>query len=328
MVRDLTNTKVSLDGVVDWGNSPHPPAPDAAVEAEVLERFVAAGVAPNTKKALVAGWDAWEKWATARGSHVFPARGWDVAVWLCWLRERGNAASTVRLRRWAVAAKHKDAGLPDPTRERVVVDALKGIGRVDAANTWQAAPLRGTDFSKIIETTNVTKRAGCRDLAMLAVMRDGMLRGSEVCAVRWCDITVRNDGLGVLLIRRSKTDQEGVGWRRLLSEVTMKFVLDWQAWRRVELSDGVIDEQERMFGLKNYAGVTARLELRGRYAKLHGLTSHSVRVGAAQDLAEAGMSLPQIMQIGRWKSSTMVARYIEHLVEKGSGSAGVLSALV
>ncbi len=38
-------------------------------------------------------------------------------------------------------------------------------------------------------------------------------------------------------------------------------------------------------------------------------TGHSGRVGSAQDLTRGGHSLPQIMQLGRWKSPAMPARY-------------------
>ena len=38
-------------------------------------------------------------------------------------------------------------------------------------------------------------------------------------------------------------------------------------------------------------------------------TGHSGRVGMAQDLAKTGAELPALMTAGRWKSSTLPARY-------------------
>lgn len=66
-----------------------------------------------------------------------------------------------------------------------------------------------------------------------------------------------------------------------------------------------------------------------RYARLAGLdpavfSGHSARVGAAQDMAAAGFSIPQIMQAGRWKSERQLMRYIEHLV-MGRGAAAMLA---
>ena len=54
---------------------------------------------------------------------------------------------------------------------------------------------------------------------------------------------------------------------------------------------------------------------RARSAGLKGaFSSHSLRIGAAQDLVAAGKSLPAIMQDGRWKSPQMVLRYARKLL--------------
>ena len=42
-----------------------------------------------------------------------------------------------------------------------------------------------------------------------------------------------------------------------------------------------------------------------------GFTGHSGRVGMAQDLVKSGVELPALMTAGRWKSSTIPARYTE-----------------
>ena len=52
-----------------------------------------------------------------------------------------------------------------------------------------------------------------------------------------------------------------------------------------------------------------------------GLSGHSARVGAAQDMIASGIELPAILQAGRWKSTTMVNRYGERLLARRSGSA-------
>lgn len=68
--------------------------------------------------------------------------------------------------------------------------------------------------------------------------------------------------------------------------------------------------------LKSRAGL-ARLDPEV-VAKLSG---HSMRVGAAQDMAAAGIDLVAIMHAGGWKSPAMVMRYIEHMDVKKSGMA-------
>jgi integrase len=52
-----------------------------------------------------------------------------------------------------------------------------------------------------------------------------------------------------------------------------------------------------------------------------GISGHSSRVGAAQDMAQAGIELPPIMQAGGWKTAEMVARYTARLDARRSGAA-------
>lgn len=59
-----------------------------------------------------------------------------------------------------------------------------------------------------------------------------------------------------------------------------------------------------------------------RFAELvKGISSHSIRVGVAQDNFAAGESLPAIMQAYRWRDARTVMRYGEKLAAKSGASA-------
>jgi hypothetical protein len=47
-------------------------------------------------------------------------------------------------------------------------------------------------------------------------------------------------------------------------------------------------------------------------SEIEGISGHSMRVGAAQDLLNSGASMPIIMQRGRWSKTDTVMRYVEH----------------
>jgi integrase len=47
-------------------------------------------------------------------------------------------------------------------------------------------------------------------------------------------------------------------------------------------------------------------------SEIKGISGHSMRVGAAQDLLNSGASMPIIMQRGRWSKPDTVMRYIEN----------------
>ncbi len=42
------------------------------------------------------------------------------------------------------------------------------------------------------------------------------------------------------------------------------------------------------------------------------LSGHSMRIGAAQDMVTAGLDILPIMAAGGWKTTNVVARYIEN----------------
>ncbi len=42
-------------------------------------------------------------------------------------------------------------------------------------------------------------------------------------------------------------------------------------------------------------------------------SGHSARVGAARDMARAGVSIPEIMQAGGWTNVNIVMNYIRNL---------------
>ena len=51
------------------------------------------------------------------------------------------------------------------------------------------------------------------------------------------------------------------------------------------------------------------------------ISGHSTRVGAAQDMTQAGVALPAVMQSGGWKSPEMVGRYTRRLEARRGGAA-------
>ena len=49
------------------------------------------------------------------------------------------------------------------------------------------------------------------DVALLSILRDGLLRRSEAAALTWADVDLRDNGSALLQVRRSKTDPEAEG---------------------------------------------------------------------------------------------------------------------
>ncbi|MCY3851376.1 MAG: tyrosine-type recombinase/integrase [Acidimicrobiaceae bacterium] len=171
-------------------------------------------------------------------------------------------------------------------------------------------------------------RAGSRDAALIAVMSDGLLRGSETAALLWSDLEMDLDGSATVLVRRSKTDQEGHGSRQYLGASTVALIVLWaRACGFDEPPDGEVpifcrvrrgDHIELCTAL-SAAAVSRIVSRRAAAAGVLGATSRSLRVGSAMSLARAGASLVDLQQVGRWKSPQMPAVYIRgELARRGA----------
>ena len=153
-----------------------------------------------------------------------------------------------------------------------------------------------------------------RDAALIAVMSDAMLRVSECAALNVEHVDLETQ---TVLIARSKTDQDGQGAVSYLGEPTivrLRAYCDAGAihtgplFRRIT-KGGRLRDQITARSIR--AIVTAR----ARQAGIPGrVSSHSLRIGAAQSLAQKGTSLVEMQQAGRWTSPTMPGRYVRKQV--------------
>ena len=133
--------------------------------------------------------------------------------------------------------------------------------------------------------------------------------------------------IGPVLVRRSKTDPEGRGATLYLAPDGVALVRVWLERSGVRegrlfrsLCRAVVGDQldasqvPRIFkAMAERAGLPSEV--------VDGLSGHSTRVGAAQDMVAGGIEMPAILQAGRWKTTAMVNRYGEHLLAQRSGAA-------
>ncbi len=252
---------------------------------------------------------AWADHARARGVSVRPAHPAAVAEWFTTMADQGKSMSTLQVARAALAAAHREADLEDPTVTELVKRVLSGLAREAARegrHPAQVKALTAQDLQRVIDhfTSSGSAPPGrtvLRDLALVQVMRDGLLRRGEAAALVWDDITRAADGSGRLIIRRSKTDQEGRGAVIYLGKPTMA------ALDRIRPADA--PPETSVFGISG-PYISSRITSLAKKAGLGpGYSGHSCRIGMAQDLAAEGYSLAQLMTAGRWTHPAMPARY-------------------
>jgi integrase len=160
-------------------------------------------------------------------------------------------------------------------------------------------------------------------LALLLIAYDTLCRRSELVSLQIQDIkSVEKDGAEhtTILLHRSKTDQEAAGRWLHLSErgqVALKQWLEVVKEREGPLFRGVTNNH-KITGKLCPGQVNRIYKKIARNAQLdenliERISGHSYRVGAAQDLVSAGVSLPIIMSKGRWSKTDTVMRYVEHI---------------
>ena len=117
-----------------------------------------------------------------------------------------------------------DANLEDPSHPGVR-RAMAGLYRMFGRPPLQATPLTSDVAAAIratatrprpfqtgrMESESTAERRGLVDIALVAVMRDGLLRRSEAADLLWDDVERAPDGSERLIVRRSKTDQAAEG---------------------------------------------------------------------------------------------------------------------
>ena len=287
------------------------------------------GRSANTLRTYATQFGLFARWCARRYTISVPADPQTVRAYLESRSAEGVSASTLRTGVAAIAAAHISEGHPDPTRDDVVRLALRRFtkaARLRNGPPAQAAPLTYIQLLQLLSVANRPRRgsrgmetpAAAADRALIerplfGVMFSGMLRRSEAAALRWSDITRTMQGEGVLLIRASKTDQDGEGSFKPISPQTMVDLDDLRESRPDDAREAAIFTVNG----RTLTGeqISRRIKAATRAAGLEDpqgrrFTGHSFRVGSAVTLAEDGVGLPEIMTSGRWQSSQMAARYI------------------
>ena len=119
--------------------------------------------------------------------------------------------STLTRRLAPISIAHDGRDLANPVRTPLVRATMRGIRREHGAAQHQAKPLLREDLFVALGAMG-DRLKDLRDRALLLIGFAGGLRRSELAAINLFDFERVREGI-ILTIRRSKTDQDGVGRR-------------------------------------------------------------------------------------------------------------------
>jgi site-specific recombinase XerD len=180
-----------------------------AGEIEAAAGYARAEKAPATRRAYGTDFAIFRTWCAQRGADPLPAAAETVAAFLASEAGRGVRPSTIGRRVAAIRYAHKLAGFPITTDDERVRATVRGIRRSLGAASNRKAPATA---DKIVAMAPVVggRLSEIRDRALLLIGFAGAFRRSELVALDVEDVEEMPEGLRVT-IRRSKTDQEGLG---------------------------------------------------------------------------------------------------------------------
>jgi len=177
--------------------------------------FIGRSRAANTAKAYDADWQDFESWAAAHGVETRPAKPESVVMYVTHLATSGRRVATIERRLVTISQRHEAEGYDSPTRSLLVRTTMKGIRR--SAQDQEHADKRGgrktpvmTEHLKDWINGLTGQPIDTRNKAMILLGFAGAFRRSELIALNINDLEFSSDGVTVT-IRKSKTDQEGLG---------------------------------------------------------------------------------------------------------------------
>ena len=242
-----------------------------------------------------------------------------LAEYITGLHAQGKSPATISQAVAAVRWQARNNGVE--IVGEVTTRTLAGIRREGKdRGRGQVEGLTWADVERVCAFAEMDKSsvAGLSDSALIRLMSDCLLRVSEAVAVDVEDLKDKT-----LIVKSSKTDQEGVGetlyvtsdTRRVINRYIAKAGIEGGAlFRRVVRGDHV--QAGRLTARSARRQIIYWSELAGVEGFISG---HSLRVGSAVSLAQAGASVVDMQVAGRWKSSTMPAHYAKaELAERGA----------
>ena len=284
------------------------------VISEDTQALIAASVSKNTLRAYRRHTRVIEKWLAGRVLNDAL-----LAQYITELHQQGKSPATIDQVIAAVKWHGKNQGV-NIDESGLVEKAMRGIrnqgkhrgrGQVDGI-TWN-------EVERVCALAEADRTVtGLRDSAIIRLMSDCLLRTSEVVAVNVGDFKG-----STLLVKSSKTDQEGQGENLYVCDLTRRVIRRYRT--KAEIERGALFRQIRrgdnvQSNRLTDMSVRRIIKARAQEAGVEGFISgHSLRVGSAVSLAQAGATVVDMQVAGRWKSSQMPAHYAKaELAERGA----------
>ncbi len=271
----------------------------------------------STLRGYRADFAVFERWCRRTVCSALPASAETVAAFVAHDAVK-SSPSTLRRRLASIRKVHRLLRLENPVEDEEVLIAMRRALRTKPRRQKQARGLTRDLRDKLLAACP-DSLLGLRNRALIAVGYDTLCRRAELVSLRLEDLAALENGAMSILVRRAKNDPFGDGRYGYLSPPTVEVLKTWFDVASIKedwLFRKVMGDRVGSNALHPY---TVNRVIKGAAAAagldpqiVQGLSGHSMRVGAAQDLMADGAGVLPIMLAGGWKSMNVIGRYVEH----------------
>nr|WP_315260672.1 site-specific integrase [uncultured Duganella sp.] len=239
------------------------------------------------------------------------------------------AVATLQHRLIAIHRAHVDIGLPSPITDHLVKRTMQGIRRTLGTKQRRVTALVKDDLLEMmVHIDQQLPVKAARDKALLLIGFAGAFRRSELVALQYEDITRYDTGFE-LLIRRSKTDQEGIGRTVFIpyargKRCPVKALTNWLELAGITAGPLFkrINRHDQIVGEKALSPQSVALIVKSSVRMMAGedaakmVAGHSLRAGFCTTAAMLGLHSYQIREQTGHTSDVTLARYIRPLAKR------------
>ena len=239
------------------------------------------------------------------------------------------AVATLQHRLIAIHRAHADQGLESPMRDHLVKRTMQGIRRTLGTKQRRVTALVKDDLLEMM--VHIDRQApmrSARDKALLLIGFAGAFRRSELVALQYEDMTQFEEGVE-LLIRRSKTDQEGAGRTVFIprargSRCPVTVLKNWLELAGIAAGPlfRPINRHDQIVGSKALTPQSVALIVKSSMRSMAGddagksVAGHSLRAGYCTEAAMTGLQPYQIREQTGHRSDVTLARYIRPVAKR------------
>ena len=253
-----------------------------------------------------------------RNENALPASSDSVAQFIIKLVNDGLCSASIRRAVAGISAIHRLNRMIDPTKDPDVNIEMRRMHRKLGRLSKQAYGVSKTDLKKMIKSQDNSLH-GLRNKALLLTAFNTLCRRSELTQLLVSDLTIYENGEGIILLRRSKVDQEAKGNLLTLDKTTIQSIKEWLCvgkikegylFRGVDKASNINNKLSAGQINRIFKKVAEKSNLDSRLVT--NISGHSLRVGAAKELAKEGNGFPILMSKGRWTKIDTVMKYIQN----------------